>query len=102
MHAVEVEANSFLDFAFYFLNRRARCDASGQVRYISRIVAVGPFDHDCVAHLLPSLKLSLLQNTVQRAGRTDPIVNWRPYPCAQGLRAGSPRGRVKVPAACGT
>jgi hypothetical protein len=59
--AVEMEPNSFLDFAFDFLDRRSRCDAFGQVRYISRIVVVA-FSITIVQRiLLPSLELSLLK-----------------------------------------
>src|SRR5712692_3879157 len=48
--AVDMEADRLANFVLYRRNCVAGCDATGQIRYIRRIIAVGFLDDDRVAH----------------------------------------------------
>jgi hypothetical protein len=45
-----MEPDRLANFVLYRRNRVAGCNATGQVRHLGRVMAVGFFDDDGVAH----------------------------------------------------
>lgn len=66
--AFDVKDNGFANFCFNLSDCGACGNATGKVRHIGRVVALGLLNNDGVAHTT-SLQTSLLQDAVQRTGR---------------------------------
>src|SRR6202049_1089895 len=55
-----MKSDGVADFDFDLGDRCRRCDTAGQIRHIGRVIALGLFDDDCVAHQFRSLSPACL------------------------------------------
>jgi hypothetical protein len=62
-----VEHDGLADLGLYFCDRGTRSNATREIRDIGRVVALGLFNHDGIAHTTSRLQTGLLEDAVQGA-----------------------------------
>jgi hypothetical protein len=73
-----MEGNSLTDLTLNLCDGGARSDTAREIGYVGRVVALGLFNHDGIAHTTSRLQTSLLENAIQCA-RSEIIARFAGY-----------------------